>query len=363
MDMYTSTIIIEIFDALVLGVFIAKNPMIGTQMKKCFTRGFLVLAIVGLSEWLTIRMNGSSESLRGLHYVVKYFEFFFVPVIPAIFIDAFIKVKKRKELITVLIVHGVFELIAMPFGLIFYMDEANCYVRGPFYPVYVLFYVLMSVFMVIEIARFGKGYQNNNYVLIGLGCVFLVSGISLQLFNSEIRTSWLCVELTLILAYIYVNDLILQTDTLTGLLNRLCYEKQLMSVKYDSVVVFFDVDSFKSINDTFGHSVGDEALKLVSRCILNNFGKEARCYRIGGDEFCAVFKKKSKYSINQSHERISALIEHFEMEIREIRKDDPRFTGVSVGYSFVNKEFEINWAVEYADRKMYECKKRNKDAD
>lgn len=363
MSLYTAIVICIIFNALVMSVFIAKNPMVGRQMQKCFTKGFLLISVVVVAEWLTLFLNNAPEDFRFFHYVVKLIEFSCVPVVPVVFISAFAKNRGVKSMRIILLLHVVAEILAAPFGLIFYMDAANVYTRGPLYFAYVIFYVAMTVLMVLEVARYAKGFQNNNYVLMALDCLFLLSGIVIQLFDSSLRISWLCGEMTLTLAYIYVTDLNLQTDSQTGLLNRFCYEKRIASVNYDSVVVFFDVDSFKSINDTFGHAVGDEVLGLVASCIYKNFAKEAKCYRIGGDEFCAVFKRTSKYSVEQSDERIGALIDRFEMEIRDIGKEDPRFTGVSVGYSFVNKEFEINWAVEYADRKMYECKKRNKDTD
>lgn len=363
MTFYSALVIVEIFAALVLAVFISKNPMVDKKVKWSFSHSFIVLAIVCFSECMNINLNGTPDSFRVLHYVVKLTEFICVPVIPGINLLAFPRFKQRKALIILLASHAVFEIVCAFFGLVFYMDKTNSYFRGPLYFVFVIFYLSITALLFFEVIYLGKSFQNNNYLLIALGGLFLVSGVSIQIYDSTIRVSWLCVELTIIMAYIYINDLTLQTDNLTGLLNRWCYEKRLESVDYDSVVMFFDVDSFKSINDTFGHAVGDEALRLVAHSIFEHFGREAKCYRIGGDEFCAVFKKNSKYSISQSEEMLGALIDRFELDIKDIRKADPRFTGVSVGYSFVNKDFEIYWAVECADRKMYEYKKKNKDTD
>ena len=54
-------------------------------------------------------------------------------------------------------------------------------------------------------------------------------------------------------------------------------------------VVLFDLDNLKVINDNFGHEKGDEALKLCYQCISQAFQNVKNCFRIGGDEFVAIY--------------------------------------------------------------------------
>ncbi len=363
MNFYSSIIFIEAFAAIAMITLIARNPVIDKHMRRDYCIDFLLIVVIVTTEWFNIFLNGSAESLRTLHYAVKCLEFCFVPMLPAVAILTFDYFKPRKPLMYLNAAHWGLEIISCFTGWVFYMDAGNNYVRGPLYFVFVVFYMTETGILVWSLVRHGKSYQNNNYLGIITGGLFAISGITLQLFDSEIRTSWLAVEMGFIMSYIYFNDMELQTDKLTGLLNRWCYEQRLASIDYQTAILIFDVDSFKSINDSFGHLVGDECLKTTARLIRKNFSKEGKCYRIGGDEFCVILKKKSKYALSHSDERLNALIEHFSIDVRNARKADPRFTNISVGYAFTDPDFSINWAIEKADRQMYDIKVKNKAVD
>lgn len=83
-------------------------------------------------------------------------------------------------------------------------------------------------------------------------------------------------------------------DGLTGMLNRRSFEDLLQELEtnlsmYQSLyLIFMDVNNLKPVNDTYGHQVGDELIIAGGRCIEKAYGKLGKCFRIGGDEFCAV---------------------------------------------------------------------------
>ena len=78
-------------------------------------------------------------------------------------------------------------------------------------------------------------------------------------------------------------------DELTGAYNRTGYELLLSSVELNSTyMLLFDVDNFKTINDTLGHGVGDEALKKIADVLKVNFRSDDYICRIGGDEFVVL---------------------------------------------------------------------------
>ena len=83
-----------------------------------------------------------------------------------------------------------------------------------------------------------------------------------------------------------------ETDFLTGLLNRRAFERRFEETRErwrgaDPVLAFilFDIDHFKSINDTYGHAAGDEALKVVAALCARNFRHADVVARVGGEEF------------------------------------------------------------------------------
>ena len=75
-------------------------------------------------------------------------------------------------------------------------------------------------------------------------------------------------------------------DELTGVYNRAGYELIRTSLDMSSTaMLLFDADTFKDINDTFGHETGDKVLKKISAALRNNFRSDDYICRIGGDEF------------------------------------------------------------------------------
>ena len=85
------------------------------------------------------------------------------------------------------------------------------------------------------------------------------------------------------------------TDPLTGLPNRHALHEDIarLSRGGDEVALaMIDLDSFKQVNDHFGHAVGDALIERCAAVISDACGSEARCYRLGGDEFAALMSGK-----------------------------------------------------------------------
>ena len=79
-------------------------------------------------------------------------------------------------------------------------------------------------------------------------------------------------------------------DSLTGVRNRGFFD-ELYRSRFESsgmALLLVDVDEFKSINDAYGHTVGDKVLKLVAEQLRAAFRAEDKVYRIGGDEFAVI---------------------------------------------------------------------------
>jgi GGDEF domain-containing protein len=83
-------------------------------------------------------------------------------------------------------------------------------------------------------------------------------------------------------------------DELTGLLGRMALNERLVGMGRRYCLAMLDVDHFKKFNDTHGHDVGDEVLKLVASRI-SRVGGGGTAFRYGGEEFCVVFPRKSAH--------------------------------------------------------------------
>ncbi|SHH19127.1 GGDEF domain-containing protein [Thermosipho atlanticus] len=82
------------------------------------------------------------------------------------------------------------------------------------------------------------------------------------------------------------------TDALTGLENRRSLDQYLQTNSRKSVVIFIDLDKFKSINDTKGHNFGDQVLKRFGEIIKSNIRECDKAFRYGGDEFVIILDSK-----------------------------------------------------------------------
>tara|TARA_B100001094_G_scaffold327007_1_gene384278 strand:- start:2030 stop:3349 length:1320 start_codon:yes stop_codon:yes gene_type:complete len=154
-------------------------------------------------------------------------------------------------------------------------------------------------------------------------------------------------------------------DALTGLTNKaLFYDRLdhaiLQAQRHDEVigVLFLDIDDFKNINDTMGHSIGDELLKIIAEIIKVSVRKSDTVARWGGDEFCVLLPSvKDNDGVIKLCDRI--LTKNF----RNIKLNDKRINiNASIGISFYpmnGKDAES--LIDNADKSMYKAKQNGKN--
>ena len=151
-------------------------------------------------------------------------------------------------------------------------------------------------------------------------------------------------------------------DELTGISNRksflLRYGEQSRRGHLDGAILFMlDVDKFKYVNDTYGHSSGDQALAFVSKCIQNLMDQNCIAGRWGGDEFIGIY----------TNGRIPVL-EKLSMLQKKIREtpvclengDEIRLT-VSIGAVFIDANLSLDKNIERADAALYQSKKNGRN--
>ena len=150
-------------------------------------------------------------------------------------------------------------------------------------------------------------------------------------------------------------------DELTGLLNRrgflLMAENNLkLSVRETISVslIFFDLNKFKEINDTFGHAAGDRALIEFARHLQNELRESDVYARLGGDEFAGLLLYTNKASAERSVERIRKAVEK-----KNATSDNPfelKFSHGIIQYDETRHE-SLQALIEEGDQLMYSMKK------
>lgn len=110
-------------------------------------------------------------------------------------------------------------------------------------------------------------------------------------------------------------------DTLTGIPARRALEEEFLKLGSTYTLCMVDIDHFKKFNDTHGHDVGDEVLKLVATELKNVKGG-GKAFRYGGEEFCILFSNKdTKYALSYL-EDVRKSIEKRDFKLRS--KDRPK---------------------------------------
>jgi diguanylate cyclase (GGDEF)-like protein len=160
-----------------------------------------------------------------------------------------------------------------------------------------------------------------------------------------------------------VEQKLARTDTLTGALNnRTFYDLAKMELdrarryRHPFTVATIDLDSFKEINETFGHSIGDAVLRTVSRTISANIRTADVLARLGGDEFALLLPETGP-------EEARALLPRLHQRITEELGKGSWDLSVSMGATiFVSYPLHVDDIIHMADQAMYRGKKDEKRA-
>ncbi|MGE8205689.1 EAL domain-containing protein [Heyndrickxia sp. NPDC080065] len=147
-------------------------------------------------------------------------------------------------------------------------------------------------------------------------------------------------------------------DELTGLSNRRCFNEELnmwLSMKSQTnqlAIIFLDIDRFKYINDTLGHSKGDYLLKSISKRLSRHLKGFVDVYRFGGDEFTIVIKNRSLVEVKEIVRRVQSIFKK-----PFLLHNNPYYFSPSIGISFAPQDgTDIETLVKKADLAMYRAK-------
>ena len=149
-------------------------------------------------------------------------------------------------------------------------------------------------------------------------------------------------------------------DHLTHLSNRRVFEYELQRAidrKESVAVLFIDLDRFKYINDSLGHSLGDKLIKLVAKRLKKVVDKNAIVSRQGGDEFTILVRSNNKDNIeNLAKDILKRIKQPFYVAKKEI------LITCSIGISFYPEHGNsVETLMQNADIAMYWCKENGKD--
>jgi diguanylate cyclase (GGDEF)-like protein len=149
-------------------------------------------------------------------------------------------------------------------------------------------------------------------------------------------------------------------DGLTGLFNRGYWEHQLLQefkrqqrAQLPTSLIMMDIDHFKGVNDTHGHTIGDDVIRMVAAVIRDTLRETDVAGRYGGEEFAVILPDTSGEDAVTLAERLRV---HIEEQVLTFEEVTVRVT-ISLGVASWNSEFDSHseW-IGLADQALYQSK-------
>ena len=368
---YTTTSVLLWLTLAVLCILAHEDDRIRKADKRLYYLTYATIGLALLAEWAGLGLGSSKDSPAWAVQTAKCFDYILTPLAGgALVAQMHIRNRWTRTLILILIGNTIFQIVALFTGWMVAVDGKGQYTHGPLYGIYIAVYVAIIAIVFVQFLLFGRSFRKQNRLSLYATACLIAAGVLMQeLFGSQTRTAYIALTIGAALLYIHFTEFSQQrtdatvarlknqvtTDALTGLLSRHAYAHKLESLSDATppqgfVVFSIDVNGLKDVNDTLGHDAGDELLCGAAQCIKRAMGKDAKCYRTGGDEF-VVF---ATMDWMQAEEALGRLQD----ETDRWRGSTVHSLSVSAGYALASDYKDLTCAelLQKSDYAMYSAK-------
>tara|TARA_R110002110_G_scaffold110401_2_gene275198 strand:+ start:2194 stop:3249 length:1056 start_codon:yes stop_codon:yes gene_type:complete len=153
------------------------------------------------------------------------------------------------------------------------------------------------------------------------------------------------------------------TDSLTGVANRKSFDQKMFAAVGESLdtgeplsLIFADIDHFKEFNDTHGHQLGDQVLRLVGRTLFNSLKGKDTAARYGGEEFAIILPDTTSGGATAVADNIRKSIASKRL-VKKGSEDEIGAVTISLGVTSYQPGEDIPAFIERADQALYMAKK------
>lgn len=334
----------------------------------------LQITILMLVVDIFSRFDGKPETIYPvINHFGNFLIFLLSPILPSLWLlyvysQLFHEEKKTKWLLYPILainaVNVVLLVLSQSLGWYYYIDSDNIYHRGP------LFLFCASITIVLILSAFililanGQKVEKKVYFSLLFFAIPPSICIVLQIIFYGISLMPNSVVISLLIVFLNIQNRSLYTDYLTGVYNRKKLETYLQEKVNKSTenktfsAMLIDLNDFKSINDSFGHDMGDNALETSAKLLKNCLRANDFIARFGGDEFCIVLDITDRIELEEIACRINSCIEKYNDSGLK-----PYKISFSIGYAVYDCQFHMNVEgfQKHIDILMYENKRANKE--
>lgn len=151
------------------------------------------------------------------------------------------------------------------------------------------------------------------------------------------------------------------TDSLTGIGNRKFFEASFQEIVVATnpsspiALILGDIDHFKNFNDNWGHQMGDQVLRIVSQCMKQQFGAQAKLARYGGEEFVVILPDTDLEAAMMAADEARRVVSSQKMKKKSTGELIGRIT-MSFGTAIMRTDESLSELVRRADDALYAAK-------
>jgi len=259
---------------------------------------------------------------------------------------------------------GVLAVLSPFHGFLFYLDETGTAQRGP---LFLLLIVAIATYILTGLFYLSLRWNCVLKKRMGIFAVipFLpILGGALQVQNG-FPLGWGTAASSLIALYIYRQERLIRTDSLTSAWTKGPFERRLASFLQQNSgepfgVIYLDIDNLKSINDRYGHVAGDQALKALVDVVKRAIRKSDAIARLGGDEFGILVHVNSQLDLEAVTKKIERIL-----DTHNLISEAPYQISCSMGAKLFQKNAEcsVDHIISQVDSLMYANKRRRRSED
>lgn len=241
--------------------------------------------------------------------------------------------------------------------LVFSVNEQNVYTRGPLFWLYI---AIDCAYLADSLILYGVSKKRGGalkFFPVWTYILPVLIGMSVQSFFYGVSVVWPCVAISVAGVLTSLQTESIYIDTLTGLFNRayLDYIQRFLvrTRKGNYSCIMMDLNGFKSINDRFGHTTGDDAMKQAGEILKASVGSIGTVIRYAGDEFIAILNTGNEAEVLACCDRIKDGF--FAFNAKGVK---PYKLSVSLGHGKLDLSKEsMDTFMNRIDKEMYENKR------
>ena len=297
---YTAIIMMSLIALGVLALLIRDNNRLSFENKRLLYITCGLIAVSALAEWCGVQMDGRMDIPSWVLLGAKCLDYILTPMAGGALA---MLVRKRSSwhiaIITLIAANTVYQIIAIFFGWIVFVDAQHHYHHGPVYIAYLLVCLAIIILMILSILFYSRYFSRQNRRSLYAVMAMVVAGIVMQeLIPGNPRTAYIGLTLGAAMMYIHFTEynameldeqiveqqIQIDRDELTGVYNRHRYAgvlaecKEIGQLPEDLVAFVIDINGLKEINDTKGHEKGDFLIRGTAQCIEKTLTKDGYCF-------------------------------------------------------------------------------------